>query len=182
MSAALHRVPGKLDFRGETDVAHFTGSIEHPTASNADQAMIVRFRGRRLIGRTVTLPPGMTGAILLCGVGAVDAPDPGSPSDASRAKPTTPISAAREGKRGRDLDISLSPSGVDFGGSPLGRGSHRVEGGGEAVAAAGGSVDVLSRFTKFVTWEHDREPLPAAVAALENWAELAPIVMAGAYE
>jgi hypothetical protein len=162
-SNALHRVPAKLEFRGDTDVKYFTDSIVGPRQPDGPQQ--ARLRGRRLLGRTVTVPQGLRGAVLLT---ALMSPQP--------SDPLVERSSRQIGKRPRDEPVTpCSPGALDLDASPL----VKLER--EQPAAEAREVEVVSHYSNLTTWEHDREPAAVATDSLALWVKISHIVMAGAY-
>jgi hypothetical protein len=161
-SNALHRVPAKLEFRGDTDVKHFTDTIVGPRQPDGPQQ--ARLRGRRLLGRTVTVPQGLRGAVLLA---ALMSPQPSEPLERS---------SRQIGKRPRDEPAtSMSPGALDLDASPLVKPER------EQPAAEAREAEVVSHYSNLTTWEHDREPAAVATDSLAVWVKISHIVMAGAY-
>jgi hypothetical protein len=160
MSVAVHRLPVKTTFRGTTDMHHFTDGIRQPEAPAGP--LKARLRGRRLVGRPVTVPPSTLGAILVTSLDAAR-------SSQEAAPPASQIPSSTPNKRERDGDELITP--------PSRRNTTELSRAEFGPAASAPHARVLGRFSKWTTWEHDREPNFQSTDGIAAWVQLARIVM-----
>jgi hypothetical protein len=147
---AVHSLPFRTDFRGTTNIRdNFV-----PAADNKG-VLVAHFRGRRLLGETVAVPPGYIGCVAVVPrtvagmkrgrVEMVDEALKDDGADASAADGRSP------GVGNGAATASYSPSSTE-----------RRMASGPSVA----SVTVLDYFDSLVVWEHDRPPTGAERAPL----------------